>query len=433
MHASDMTQATESPRPYGPLAYFPELYPGEILYSVFARLNFHMTHQAASDTWNFVYGHDVQRPLIGFPCRLDRLASRLRSGVSAEQLAMQHTLLPYYMAFAPQAIREKAMIAIRGDEGKVGTVVGVRAKPLGPLEAIRFCRLCFDEMIADYGEAYFRREHQLPIVLVCPTHNCDLRISTVKAGRTNRLYPATKTTCPENAPSVVADPSVPRDQLLKLARRATEWLNAPRTDNDIAAAHKIAGSIVQDGVRKGPFVDWGRLITLTDEVLAPLEPAFPGIIAGAHQKRGWLKQTLDPSRSMFSDPMCLLSLVLDEIKKKPSPFGIGPWPCKNPLADHCGQMTIMATESSFKSTRGILWVRFLCSCGHVYKRAQLPDGTIGRTLTVRYGPTLTKYVRNCHLNGVGISEAASTIGTNTNGLRYWMAVEGIWNPWAEPS
>ncbi len=433
MHASDMMQDADSPGGPGGMPYFPELYPGEILYSAFARLRFHLTHESALDTWQFVYGHHVQRPVVDFPSRLDWLASRLGSGSSAEDLAMKHTLLPYYTAFASADIRKKALAAIRGEEGKVGLVIGLRAKPLGPLEVIRFCPTCFEKMVADHGEAYFRREHQLPIILVCPHHGCDLRISTVKLGKTNYLYRASEVTCPEDAPSAVTDPDVPRDQLLKLAIRATDWLEIPRTEAELAAGRQVATRMIDRGVRKGSLLDWERLNQIVEGVLAPLEPAFPDLLAGTGRTSGWLEHTLDFSRRIHSDPLCFVSLVMDEIEKTSGPFGNGPWACENPLAGHCGQMTIMKTDPPLKTNGGVLVAKFRCSCGYVYTRSRYPDGTIGRSFRVRYGPMLVDYIAECKRNGIGITKAALTIDTNTNGLRRCMTAEGIADPWAKPS
>ncbi|WP_081793060.1 TnsD family Tn7-like transposition protein [Sphingomonas sp. RIT328] len=428
-----MTQNAESRSHPRRMPYFPEIYPGEILYSVFARLSFHMAHVSAMDTWDHVYGRHVQRPVVDFPSNLDWFASRLHSGPSADELAMRHTLLPYYTAFATAQVREKAMKAMRGEEGKVGLVIGLRAKPLGPLQTVRFCPACYEEMIAGQGEAYFRREHQLPIVLVCPRHECDLRISEVKLGKTNFLHRANKDTCPPDAPSAVADRSVPRQRLLKLARRATDWLENPRSEDEVTAARSITARIVAKGVRAGSQVDWTRLNLIVDDVLAPLEPAFPGLLAGTGRTNGWMEHTMDPTRKVHSDPLCFLSLVMDEIEKGSGPFGDGPWACENPLAEHFGHMTITETDAPLKTNGRIITVKFRCSCGYVYTRSKYPDGRLGRSFRVRFGPLLRDHVAKCARDGLTITKAAASVGTNWDVLRRHMKKEGILDPWEKPS
>ena len=87
--------------------------------------------------------------------------------------------------------------------------LGMTAFRPGRVTKLRFCGTCLSQMRDKYGEAYWRRDHQLPGVLVCPDHARLLQESHVSLGELSRHVFVTPTvkSCPWNAKALLKDPS----------------------------------------------------------------------------------------------------------------------------------------------------------------------------------------------------------------------------------
>lgn len=130
------------------------------------------------------------------------------------------TLFPYYAHYvAPLRadVGAEAMFSLgRWPHG----VLRSWSAAVPPIDRLRFCPRCCQEMLTDHPDLWWRRAHQLPSVLVCPDHGEPLRESPVSRGARSSAYlPATAEMCPGDAAAVVVDIN-PREQsdLLALAR-----------------------------------------------------------------------------------------------------------------------------------------------------------------------------------------------------------------------
>jgi hypothetical protein len=131
----------------------------------------------------------------GLPCRLGLFRDALptASDLTVKRLIDEYTLLPYYAPF----ITAKREAKLRQDmEGSGGTSVYMRSGVMAgrvPLpEWFRFCPSCKAEDERQCGvtskarheerpgETYWCRLHQLPGVLVCPTHEVFLEQSDAR-------------------------------------------------------------------------------------------------------------------------------------------------------------------------------------------------------------------------------------------------------------
>jgi hypothetical protein len=166
------TPIIDQPAPLGH-GYFPEPYPEEIIYSVLARFSRHLGHPSADSLNTLLFGVARHRPNITFSSNLGMLASKLprTSRLTAETMLFEHTVFPYYAAFLEPAKRATA-IAARVAPGGTDTSVSANGwKWLHADKGLRFCPECMVSMQADHGEPYWRRDHQIPTVLVCPDHD----------------------------------------------------------------------------------------------------------------------------------------------------------------------------------------------------------------------------------------------------------------------
>jgi hypothetical protein len=163
------------------MPYFPRTYPDELLYSVLARYHRHMCCESPKRTLEELFGGRELRVAANAPGHLRALAANLPAerGLTAERLATEFTLYPYYIAFEPPRVRAAVLVELidspaEGIHLNLGTVPGGVAPP----DRLRYCPGCLKAMEERYGELYWRRAHQLPGVLVCPEHGIPLTASS---------------------------------------------------------------------------------------------------------------------------------------------------------------------------------------------------------------------------------------------------------------
>lgn len=165
---------------------FPDPYPGEILYSVWARFTDRVQYPSIGNVLQDLFGNKTIAVVVDLPYRLNDFTKRLPVGHSytADYFINAHTLLPFYGPFLPQErlnhLREQMLDgdgrAMRRSIGLIGTNIPV---PLW----IRYCPVCVEEDRTMYGECYWHRMHQVPGVEICHIHSTFLEDSTVRARR----------------------------------------------------------------------------------------------------------------------------------------------------------------------------------------------------------------------------------------------------------
>ena len=167
------------------LEYFPDPYPDELLYSVWARYKDHVRFTAKTDAFLELFGSRGVKPIIDLPCRIQSFVDRLplEHCYNVNFFIDNHTLFPYYQAFLPKERRQLAR-----DEMILGKGKGIHAllevyTQILPSTWFRFCPKCVEEDKRKFGECYWHRLHQLPGVEICPLHEVLIEKSIVWTGR----------------------------------------------------------------------------------------------------------------------------------------------------------------------------------------------------------------------------------------------------------
>ncbi len=162
------------------IAFFPELYPDELLYSAFCRYldksGYGVYRSAAED----IFENSLVKPDRLFLNRLsDELIHILTKQKSIEQIIMDHTMYPDYARFLPTTKREAAFRSLVSMDGNHKNKLQL-PKP-GNIQDrfLRYCSLCCRHDRDLYGEKYWHRSHQMYGIGVCPIHGCRLENSTV--------------------------------------------------------------------------------------------------------------------------------------------------------------------------------------------------------------------------------------------------------------
>lgn len=287
---------------------------------------------------------------------------------------MENTLLPYFVAFQPPDVRERALAELVGDfrdAYRMPYQFGLLKDGVRLPAALRYCPTCCEEMQKKPGEFYWRRDHQLPGVFVCPEHGLPLAESQVVLARTawDEFIAANVNNCPPNPEPPVWTSRVGTVKLLhEIAVSSASLLKLPMPERSPdALEEEILVALRSRGFGSGKrSLNLPQLREAFIAHFGPVLDIVPDAVPGDWLKKMTLKYEpplAAPIRHVAID-LLIASMPLDKCK---NPFGAGPWPCRNPLADHCEQMVI--TECELHDEHGEISGVFRCSCGYVFSRS----------------------------------------------------------------
>lgn len=417
------------------LAYFPEIYPDELLYSVLARYHCHTGGRSDAQTMETLFGRRQVVADIDLPGALDRLAERIPPGraLHVDRILDELTLLPYYVAFQSPNVQVEVRTRLR--QGRVDGLhlkLGLAAFRAGRVTRLRFCRACLEDMSARYGEMYWRRVHQLPSVLVCPEHGLALQESTVLLARHSRhgyAVPSNET-CPVDARSLVMG-AAPPGVLLRITHASAVLLEDPgraRSPNEWTAHYRawMETAGLSYSARRMNLAELD--VGLRRHMGAALQ-AFPGVMDGDRFAGDWPAVLLHRRRKAIHPLFhLLLQDFLAEREPRHWPFGPGPWPCRNPLhrRPKAGSVVIKGIHRNHGHDVGV----FVCTCGFVYTRSHLP-GTerLGPPKFQVYGPLLVPAVRRFLQEHQSLREIGRRLDLDPKTVVRLTNAEGISTPW----
>lgn len=176
------------------LSFFPRQFDDEILYSLIARYHCQSGNTIMRETLNDLFNCKCVHSSVVLPARFGILSKNLETfGGTFDDLLINRTLFPFYMAFAQERVVKKVYNWARfSQSGSMCSELGLYT--YGSLEprSLRFCPECYREEKSNLGEGYWHRIHQTPGVLVCERHCCQLLDSHIqyRTQRDNYYYPA---------------------------------------------------------------------------------------------------------------------------------------------------------------------------------------------------------------------------------------------------
>lgn len=187
------------------IAYLPNIYPDELIYSWCCRYYAHSGLPSYSMALEDLFGNKSYRINYEFSgCFCDETQAIIDKMIKAEDLIERHTMFPYYSRFAPYARRTAAYDAL---------IHGKRLGKMLPLpnsseeRFLMYCPVCATEDRKAYGEAYLHRIHQIRHIGVCPRHGCKLISAGIRitANASPRLF-VTEELIPYNStPELIQD------------------------------------------------------------------------------------------------------------------------------------------------------------------------------------------------------------------------------------
>lgn len=154
------------------LSYFPTPYPHEWMYSVYCRYYVRSGQTRRTAIIRELFP-DRPHTAIGslYPnSAILQVSAQLPNYPDARTLMLNHTLFLYHTRCFPAAKKEALITKLSsGTKTILGGIYRDRQ-----LSAPRYCPLCVKDDRADYGEAYWHIEHQIPSMEICPKHECGL-------------------------------------------------------------------------------------------------------------------------------------------------------------------------------------------------------------------------------------------------------------------
>ncbi len=157
------------------IAFFPRLYPDELLYSGFARYldkSGYGTYRAAAED---IFENSLVKPDILFVNKLKpEMVDILIKQESWERIITEHTMYPHYARFLPQHRRHKALQSLVSMDGKHRNALQMPNAGDADKQFLRYCPLCSQHDRQVFGETYWHRQHQLYGISTCSHHGCYL-------------------------------------------------------------------------------------------------------------------------------------------------------------------------------------------------------------------------------------------------------------------
>lgn len=375
------------------LSFFPNPYPDEILYSVFARYHVRSGNTSPKATLRELFGTAYNTATIDLPSNINALIKNMpiASAYTAENFIVNNTLYPFYAPFLPKERAEAVHKAMLGDNGgNIHTRTGIMASNIEVPKHLRYCPKCFIEDAKVFGEAYWHRTHQISGYIICSKHGVFIEDSNIPVKSINKheFYTASDENCIVKASQYKACNT---DKYLKIAK-VIEWIiNSNLSSKEINWFYKqykvaliakalcsVTGRVYQEELIK----DFSNFYC--EGILKGLQSELSG------ENSNWLSSITRKPRKAFHPirHILLMNYLSENIESffkevhSYEPFGKGPWFCLNRASEHYHRKIINDLKITFDSDSKQPVGTFRCSCGFIYSRKG-PDKDISDCY--RYG------------------------------------------------
>ncbi|PAJ75966.1 hypothetical protein CJF42_02780 [Pseudoalteromonas sp. NBT06-2] len=178
---------------------FPSPQPDELVYSLLARARVKFCEVSPKVLIEKVFGSRSVISSLHFPSRIQPLVSgNLNSTISTIELIYNHTLFPLYAPFIPEERRLMCVQAMHDKSfGQPYLATGFAASRIPNITGMRYCPDCMAKQIAEHGEPYWQRIHQVSGLESCTQHNTKLEVASYYQSRVHRheYFPASNILC----------------------------------------------------------------------------------------------------------------------------------------------------------------------------------------------------------------------------------------------
>lgn len=419
------------------LGFFPEPHPDELLYGLLSRYHTRGKFANREEVFRDIFGSARAAAVIDLPGRLRYLVKAMPPGnlVHAESLIEHHTLLPYYAWFLPPERLERIrQDMVSGSAQIVKLRLGLLPTGLSSPRFLRVCPECAREEVREFGHAYWHRLHQLHGVVVCPRHLTFLKETRVAA--VSRRIPQALYLVPLEAAEWTNDrlnvQCGEHSRLLNLVLDSYWLLThvAPRDQATPSFRERYLSALYEKG-----FASIRGRVSISELTSAFInfygDEFLNRLGCGLNQaSEHWLCRLLRSRERAYHPIRHLLFIRFLGFSaegffrwKVGQPFGVGPWPCLNPVSDHYQDEVIRECVVKRDKRTGKIRGTFVCPCGFVYTRWG-PDSDeadrLKRTRVCSYGGLWEERLRDLHNSGASLKSMCRILHADARTIRRYI-------------
>ncbi|MFD1780816.1 TnsD family Tn7-like transposition protein [Fredinandcohnia salidurans] len=402
------------------LAFFPTLFPDELLYSGIARYHLMSGNFAHKHSVNNIFEEKLVCSTVDLPTHVKYLSNKINNIYTVKQLIRDHTLYAYYSTFLPKekAIQIFNLMSEGSPWGEVHISLGLASSAVKRPRYLRYCRECVTEDITSYKEPYWHRSHQIPGVIFCPIHKVELVETDILSPTREHKF--------RYVPLIQVELEKPKKELINpkwkrilivIAELSYEILKI--AENDYSGISKSYKACLN---QRGYITARGRIRfkSLINDFCHFFSSDLLGYLncdIDANSDDTWFHKMIRGKNS-GSHPLkhILIQLFLgikitkeEQLRKVDFPFGEGPWPCLNKAAGHYMKNTINKCLVTRDSKSGLPVGTFECSCGFIYSRKGPDKSTEDRYRIGRiklFGVTWIEKLNEYNQLGLSLREKA---------------------------
>tara|TARA_R110002072_G_scaffold238329_1_gene395676 strand:+ start:8850 stop:10748 length:1899 start_codon:yes stop_codon:yes gene_type:complete len=353
------------------LRYFPQPYEDELLYSVIARYFEHMRTTSIKSSLKALFSSENVAAVVDFPSHLNALSFSLRALnlPTPENWLSKHTLFPFWRPFLELTLRQKIRNAMLGEAGNtVHTRIGSVASWVKAPRFLKFCPACNIESHDKYGEYYWHRSHQFTLPGYCEKHGVELVSSTAKFLPSAKFHfeAANENNCMCSS-SLVCIPS--RDPELDNLLQALSNASFEKEDGFDIRNYYWELLSQKKLIKHGSKFNIKKIVELAKKHINQFNAIYSHIDIEKFEKS---IAKLNTQRVYSLHPVVHLTVLaslrdFQPLLENDIPFGVGQWPCFNPLCEHYKLPVIsnfsFHTDQKSNKTIGV----FHCqACGFTY-------------------------------------------------------------------
>lgn len=161
------------------IAYLPELYPDELVYSWFCRYAVHSGNIGNRRTLQELYCKKSDYPSKEFIGNLNQQAKNCIEKIySLNDMILFHTMYPQYARFLPLNKKKETLYQLKYGNCDVHHLFSISPR-CEQEQHLKYCPICAREDREQYGETYWHRKHQIRNLCLCPKHQCKLMDSHI--------------------------------------------------------------------------------------------------------------------------------------------------------------------------------------------------------------------------------------------------------------
>lgn len=135
------------------LDFFTDPYKDELIYSTIARYHFYSGNVDLRDTIEECFRKRTMIPTLEIGGNFEYLSKALGKKYDSESLIAKHTILPYYLPFIDEEIKNEIIGAIKFEgSSSIYTKLGIVAGGICKKAGIFYCPICAAEDIREKGE-----------------------------------------------------------------------------------------------------------------------------------------------------------------------------------------------------------------------------------------------------------------------------------------